>query len=182
MVGLRSVLLTREGLCASRGTSQRTHCGVVLTAFAGALPDLVGQPCAEQMGDAAQPRRRRRAAPRRTLSEQRKKPRTAAPAPAPVVEEAAAAEEAAPATVDEEVAEAVPAPAPAPGGEEPPQLREGGYAFENSTGRMVMVRLVKGLRERNGNEWWTVQPLGGGSPRTVGRFRLVPCAPPAPRR
>ena len=53
------------------GTSQRTRCGVVLTAFAGALPDLVGQPCAEQMGDAAQPRRRRRAAPRRTLSEQR---------------------------------------------------------------------------------------------------------------
>jgi hypothetical protein len=105
-----------------------------------------------------------------------------APAPAPVVEEAAAAEEAAPATVDEEVAEAVPAPAPAPGGEEPPQLREGGYAFENSTGRMVMVRLVKGLRERNGFEWWSVQPLGGGSPRTVGRFRLVPCAPPAPRR
>ena len=30
-----------------------------------------------------------------------------------------------------------------------------------------MVRLVKGLRERNGDEWWTVQPLGGGSPRTV---------------
>ena len=74
----------------------------------------------------------------------------------------------------------MPAPAPAPGGEEPPQLREGGYAFENSTGGMV--RLVKGLRERNGDEWWTVQPLGGGSPRTVGRFRLVPCAPPAPRR
>jgi hypothetical protein len=65
------------------GTSQRTRCSVVLTAFAGALPDLVGQPCAEQMGDAAQPRRRRRAAPRRTLSEQRKKPRTAAPAPKP---------------------------------------------------------------------------------------------------
>jgi len=86
------------------------------------------------------------------------------------------------APVDEEAEEAVPAPAPAPGGEEPPQLREGGYAFENSTGRMVMVRLVKGLRERNGFEWWSVQPLGGGSPRTVGRFRLVPCAPPAPRR
>ena len=117
-----------------------------------------------------------------------------APAPAPVVEEAAPADERTTLSIkeasrsvigapdDEEVEEGAPAPALAPGGEEPPQLREGGYAFENSTGRMVMVRLVKGLRERNGDEWWSVQPLGGGSPRTVGRFRLVPCAPPAPRR
>ena len=59
MAGLRSVLLTREGLCiAGRAdrTSQRTRCGVVLTAFAGALPDWWGQPCTGEMGDAAQPR------------------------------------------------------------------------------------------------------------------------------
>ena len=234
------------------GTSQRTRCGVVLTAFAGALPDLVGQPCAEQMGDAAQPRRRRRAAPRRTLSEQRKKPRTAAPAPAPVDEEAAAAEEAAPAPVDEEVAaaerlasrsglrvgatvekrfpgygihrgtvvelsavdvvvnwetderttlsikeasrrvigapvdeeaeEASSAPALASGGEEPPRLRVGGYAIENSTGRTVRILKHERWRAPSGREHerWHMQPLGRGwiDSRMMHPDLLTPCVPP----
>ena len=69
MAGLRSVLLTREGLCASREHRKGRAAAWSLPRSLARCRIWWGQP--EEMGDAAQPRRRRRAAPRRTLSEQR---------------------------------------------------------------------------------------------------------------
>ena len=117
-----------------------------------------------------------------------------APAPAPVVEEAAPADERTTlsikeasrcvigAPVDEEAEEASSAPALASGGEEPPRLRVGGYAIENSTGRTVRILKHERWRAPSGREHerWHMQPLGRGwiDSRMMHPDLLTPCAPP----
>ena len=86
------------------------------------------------------------------------------------------------APVDEEAEEASSAPALASGGEEPPRLRVGGYAIENSTGRTVRILKHERWRAPSGREHerWHMQPLGRGwiDSRMMHPDLLTPCAPP----
>ena len=86
------------------------------------------------------------------------------------------------APVDEEAEEASSAPALASGGEEPPRLRVGGYAIENSTGRTVRILKHERWRAPSGREHerWHMQPLGRGwiDSRMVHPDLLTPCVPP----
>ena len=86
------------------------------------------------------------------------------------------------APVDEEAEEASSAPALASGGEEPPRLRVGGYAIENSTGRTVRILKHERWRAPSGceHERWHMQPLGRGwiDSRMMHPDLLTPCVPP----